>query len=81
MVSGINSYQTTSADTVDVKQLHLITALSQQKVHIDFQIRLHLDPFMIHETFLNLTETAFGVYLQDDCSENLFCATRLPACS
>ena len=28
--------------------------------HIDFQIRLNLDPFMIHETFLYLTETAFG---------------------
>jgi len=27
---------------------------------IDFQIRLNLDPFMIHETFLCLTETAFG---------------------
>src|SRR5580704_19684193 len=25
-----------------------------------FQIRLNLDPFMIHETFLYLTETAFG---------------------
>jgi hypothetical protein len=28
--------------------------------HIDFQIRLNLDPFMIHETFLYITETAFG---------------------
>jgi hypothetical protein len=29
--------------------------------HINFQIRLNLDPFMmIHETFLYLTETAFG---------------------
>jgi hypothetical protein len=28
--------------------------------HIDFQVRLNLDPFMIHETFLYLTETAFG---------------------
>ena len=27
---------------------------------IDFQIRLHLDPFMIHEAFPTVTETAFG---------------------
>ena len=30
--------------------------------HIDFQIRLNLDPFMIHERFLYLTEAAFGSY-------------------
>ena len=28
--------------------------------HRDFQTALNLDPFMIHEMFLYLTETAFG---------------------
>jgi len=35
-------------------------AVRHGRRHIDFQIRLNLDPFMIHEMFLYLTETAFG---------------------
>ena len=33
---------------------------SHGRRHIDFQTGPNLDPFMIHETFLSLTETAFG---------------------
>ena len=29
-------------------------------LHGDVQTGLNLDPFMIHETFLSLTESAFG---------------------
>src|ERR1700688_4093554 len=32
----------------------------QGRRHSDVQTGLNLDPFMIHETFLSLTESAFG---------------------
>jgi hypothetical protein len=43
---------------MNARGLHFL--LGQRQARISLQTALNLDPFMIHETFLCLTETAFG---------------------